>query len=122
MTGRLYILPIVLLGLFLTPTLTYACGKPAEKTEKPCCKKETSQTREKDCCKSHSQKDKNDDGCGGKCKNTSCHCPTINITNALPFVPELKHGFFPVEKQSVLYTESYISSGLRSIWLPPKIS
>ena len=97
-----------MLGFFLTPTLTYACGKPAEKTEKACCKKETSQTEKKDCCKSHSQKDKNDDCCGGKCKNPSCHCPTA------------PHNIF-LGKVTIAYTETYISSGFRSIWLPPKI-
>ena len=62
MTRQISILLIVMLGFFLTPTLTYACGKPAEKTEKSCCKKETSKTEKKDCCESHSQKDKNDEG------------------------------------------------------------
>jgi hypothetical protein len=36
-----------MLGFFLTPTLTYACGKSAEKTEKSCCKKETSKQKRK---------------------------------------------------------------------------
>lgn len=112
-----------MLGFFLTPTLTYACGTNTEKTEKSCCEKGTSKTDKKDCCKKdHSQKDKNDDGCGGKCKNPSCHCPTLNFTIALPFVSELKHRISFVEKQSILYTETYISSGFHSIWLPPKIS
>ena len=110
-----------MLGFFLTPTLTYACGKPAEKTEKACCKKETSQTEKKDCCKSHSQNDKNDDGCGGKCKNPSCHCPTAPLTIALPFVTEMKYHNIFLEKVTIAYTETYISSGFRSIWLPPKI-
>ncbi|HRP91094.1 MAG TPA: hypothetical protein PKX92_13770 [Edaphocola sp.] len=122
MTRQISILLIVMLGFFLTPTLTYACGKPAEKTEKSCCKKETSQTEKKDCCKSHSQDDKNDDDCNGQCGNHSCHCPTINITIALPFFPELNHSVFYAEKLSFFYTETHISSGFRSIWQPPKIS
>ena len=110
-----------MLGFFLTPTLTYACGKPAEKTEKACCKKETSQTEKKDCCKSHSQNDKNDDGCGGKCKNPSCHCPTALLTIALPFVTEMKYHNIFLEKVTIAYTKTYVSSGFHSIWLPPKI-
>ncbi len=121
MTRQISILLILMLGFFLTPTLTYACGKPAEKTEKACCKKETSQTEKKDCCKSHSQKDKNDDCCGGKCKNPSCHCPTAPLTIALPFVTEMKYHNIFLEKVTIAYTETYISSGFRSIWLPPKI-
>ena len=110
-----------MLGFFLTPTLTYACGKKSEKTEKSCCEKGTSQNDTKECCKkSHSQDNKNDNGCGGQCGNPSCHCPTVNIT--LPFVSEVKHNLFYVEKLSIYYTETYISSGFRSIWLPPKIS
>ena len=111
-----------MLGFFLTPTLTYACGKSAEKTEKPCCKKETSQTEKKDCCKNHSDNDKNNDGCGGKCKNPFCHCPTAPLTIAVHFVTETKNHNILLEKLSIAYTQSYVSSGFRSIWLPPKIS
>lgn len=121
MTRQISILLIVMLGFFLTPTLTYACGKSAEKTEKSCCKNETSKSEKKDCCKSHSQNDKNDDGCGGKCKNPSCHCPTTPPTIALPFVSKEKQNILFIEKQNIPYTETYISSGFLSIWLPPKI-
>lgn len=110
-----------MLGFFLTPTLTYACGKSAEKTEKSCCKNETSKSDKKDCYKSHSQKDKNDDFCGGKCKNPYCHCPTAPLTIALPFVTEMKYHNIFLEKVTITYTVTYISSGFRSIWLPPKI-
>ncbi|MCO5255090.1 MAG: hypothetical protein M9892_12090 [Bacteroidetes bacterium] len=124
MTRQISILLIMMLGFFLTPTLTYACGKKTEKTEKSCCEKSTSQTgNSKDCCKkSHSQDDKNDDDCNGQCGNSSCHCPTINITIALPIFPELKHSVFYAKKLNFFYTETYISSGFRSIWQPPKIS
>ena len=124
MTKQISILLIVMLGFFLTPTLTYACGKKTEKTEKSCCEKSPSQTGEtKECCKkSHSQDEKDDDGCNGQCGNPSCHCPTINISITLPIFSELKHSVFYVEKLNFLYTETYISSGFHSIWQPPKIS
>jgi hypothetical protein len=123
MTRQISILLIVMLGFFLTPTLTYACGTSAKKTEKSCCEKGASKADKKDCCKQdHSQKDKNDDGCGGQCGNSSCHCPTLNIAIALPFVSELKHNVFIAQKRSIPYTETYFSSGFLSIWLPPKIS
>lgn len=124
MTRRIFILLIVMLGFFLTPTLTYACGKKTEKTEKSCCEKSPSQTGDtKECCKkSHSQNDKNDDGCNGQCGNSSCYCPTINITIAFPVFSELRHSVFYTEKLSFFFTETYISSGFHSIWQPPKIS
>lgn len=110
-----------MLGFFLTPTLIYACGKSSEKTKQSCCKKETSKSDNKDCCKSHSQKDKNDDGCGGKCKNPACHCPTTTLTFALPSVTEIKYHKILFEKVTITCIETYISSGFRAIWLPPKI-
>ncbi|MBP7642689.1 MAG: hypothetical protein KA767_05085 [Saprospiraceae bacterium] len=118
---RQIILLIVMLGFFLTPTLTYACGKPAEKTEKSCCEKGVSISDKKDCCKTHSENDNNNDGCEGKCGHPSCHCPITPLTIALPFVSKEKHNFYFVEKQSIPYTETYTSSGFCSIWLPPKI-
>lgn len=123
MTKQIYILLIALLGFFLTPTLTYACSKSHTQTEKSCCDKKTSQTDKNDCCKnksSHNQKD--NDGCEGKCGHSSCHCPTITLTIALPFVSEMKHHIIVLEKLTIGYTQSYISSGFHSIWQPPKIS
>ena len=114
---------IVVLGFFLTPTLTYACGKSHTQTEKSCCDKKTSQTDKNDCCKnknSHNQKD-NDD-CGGKCGHSSCHCPTVSFS-FIPSTPELKYNLLVVaQKQFFLYSDPYISSGYHSIWQPPKIS
>lgn len=121
MTRQISIMLIVVLGFFLTPTLTYACGKSHTKTEKSCCDKKTSQTEKKDCCKNHTDNNQNNDGCGGKCKNASCHCPTPPLTIALPFVTEMKYHNIFLEKVTIAYTETYISSGFRSIWLPPKI-
>lgn len=111
-----------MLGFFLTPTLTYACGKSVEKTEKSCCKKETSKSDKKDCCKNHSQKDKNDDDCDGKCKNPSCHCPTAPLAFALTLDAGMKNHIIVLENLTFGYTQSYISSGFHSIWQPPKIS
>ncbi|MBL0303766.1 MAG: hypothetical protein IPQ23_19045 [Cytophagaceae bacterium] len=40
MTKKFHILLIILtLGIFATPTLTYACGTKSDQTEKSCCKK-----------------------------------------------------------------------------------
>ncbi|MBA3283786.1 MAG: hypothetical protein H0U27_01830 [Nitrosopumilus sp.] len=106
----------------MTPILSYACGTMSENMEKSCCKTETAQADKKDCCNnSHSNKN-NDDGCGGDCKDPSCHCPSINISIVLPFFSELACKDYFVEKQNFFEIETYISSGFHSIWLLPKIS
>lgn len=122
MTRQISIMLIVMLGFFLTPTLTYACGKSHTQTEKSCCDKKTSQTDKKDCCKnksSHNQKD--NDNCGGKCGNSSCHCPPISF-GFVPTLSEPKYSVLVVSKrQFFFYTNPYLSSGFHSIWQPPKI-
>ena len=119
---QISILLIVLLGFFLIPTQTFACGQSTEKIEKSCCEKETSKSDDKDCCKENSHKDASDDGCEGKCKDASCHCPSISISIALPFLSDWKNPTFFGKKHTILYLDTYISSGYLSIWLPPKIS
>lgn len=111
-----------MLGSYLTPTLSYACEKATETIEISCCKKENAQADTKDCCKqSSSSKGTSDDDCSGKCGNASCHCPGAKITIALPFIFGQKSTPTFVEKQSIHYTETYVSSLFRSIWQPPKI-
>ena len=80
------------LGIFATPTLTYACGKKSTKTEKSCCKKsKTEKSNKKECCKkSNSKSDNENNGCDGKCNNSNCSCPTVHFAFALPFYAELK--------------------------------
>ena len=122
MTRQIYILLIVMLGFFLTPTLTNACGKSHTKTEKSCCNKKTSQTDKKDCCINHTDNNQNNDGCDGKCKNHSCHCPTVCFGCTLPFTSEPKYSILVVSKKQFFpYTNPYPSSGFHSIWQPPKI-
>ncbi|HRB86127.1 MAG TPA: hypothetical protein PLE27_05870 [Bacteroidia bacterium] len=122
MTKQIYILLIATLGFFLTPTLSYACGKSHTKTEKSCCDKKSSQTEKKDCCKNHSDNEKDNDGCGGKCGHSSCHCPTVCFGCTLPFTSEPKYNVLVVSKKQFFpYSDPYISSGFHSIWLPPKI-
>jgi len=123
MTRQIFILLAVVLGFFLTPTPTYACGGTAGKTEKSCCAKGTSKTDKKDCSQQeHSKKSDTNDGCGGQCENPSCHCPAFSFNSILPFFPELNHNAYFAKIQSIPYTETYASSGFLSIWLPPKIS
>jgi hypothetical protein len=120
---RLHILIIILtLGFFLSPTLSYACGT---KTEKSCCKKETtSKTEKKDCCNSRNSKDK-DNSCGGKCGHSNCTSSTsINFSLISTFEIDFNsiNLDFSSEKQKFYNTKTFISSGFSSVWLIPKIS
>ena len=126
MAKKFHILLIILtLGFFATPTLTYACGTKATKTEKSCCKKSKSEkSSKKDCCKknkSHNDKDSND--CDGKCNNSNCSCPTIHFAFTIPSYAEIKAKTYFAEskKAKLYYNENYLSDGFTSIWTPPNI-
>jgi hypothetical protein len=122
MKKRLHIIIIILtLGFFLSPTLSYACGT---KTEKSCCKKETtSKTEKKDCCKGKHPKDE-DESCGGKCGHSNCTSSTsINFSIISSYEINFKNNSFDfsAEKSKFYHSKTFISSGFTSVWLPPKI-
>lgn len=123
MKKRLHILIIILtLGLFSSPTLSYACGT---KTEKSCCKKETtSKTVKKDCCNGKNSKDQ-DNSCGGKCGHSNCTSSTsMNFSLISTFEIDFNsiNFDFSSEKQKFYNTKTFISSGFSNVWLIPKIS
>lgn len=118
MTKKFYILLLVTLGFLLGPTLTYAHGT---KKEMPCCKKEFTV---KDCCKKKDS-NKKEHNCDNSCVGNSCGCPTAycGYSSILSFQTENNSLFsFSERKQNYYYSEIFISSDFRSIWLPPKIS
>ena len=121
MKKRLYILIIILtLGIFTVPTLSYACGT---KTEKSCCtKKTTSKIEKKDCCKNKQSKEE-DNSCGGKCGHSNCTASTVNLSLISSYEIEFKNNNFDffTKKQNFYHSETFISSGFTSVWLPPKI-
>ena len=126
MIKKFYILLIIfILGSFAKPSMTYACGMSAAKTEKSCCKKKNAELNKKnDCCKNDkTSSHKNDDGCSGKCKNPSCKCPLVHFSYILTFFTEVKtKPFFAESERSKFYDKkTYISSGFYSIWTPPNI-
>lgn len=110
-----------MLGFFL-PTSTYACGT---KTEKTCCKKETtSKTEKKDCCNGKHSKDK-DNSCGGKCGHSNCTSSTsanFSLISTFEFDFNNTNFNFSSEKQKFYNSKTFISSGFSSVWLIPKIS
>lgn len=121
MKKRLHILIIILtLGIFTLPTLSYACGT---KTEKSCCaKKTTSKNEKKDCCKNKQSKEE-DNSCGGKCGHSNCTASTVNFSLISFYEIEFKNNNFDfsTEKPKFYHSETFISSGFTSVWLPPKI-
>ena len=121
MKNRLHILIIILtLGFFLSPTLSYACGT---KTEKSCCKKETSsKTENKDCCNGKHSKDK-DNSCGGKCGHSNCTTSSVTFSIISFNEIQFKNNIFDFssEKPKFYPSKTFISSGFTSVWLPPKI-
>ena len=116
---HLYIV-ILTLGFFLMPSMMYACGTTSEKG---CCKKEVSAKSEKnECCKNKSSNDKNN-SCGGKCGHANCTSSTTNFSVISFYEIEfINNNFdFSSNKSKFHHSETYISSGFSSVWLPPKI-
>lgn len=119
--NKFHILVIVLFGFLLMPSNSFACGT---KTEKSCCKKEiTSKTEKKDCCNGKHSKDK-DNSCGGKCGHSNCTSSTsINFSLISFYEIEFKNNNFDfsTKKPKFYHSETFISSGFTSVWLPPNI-
>jgi len=121
---RFYILLIVVLGFFLTPTSTFACENNSKK--KSCNKETSSKTYTDDCCCSNDNhyKNKNHCNCGGKCGHSKCGCPSTNTAFISSYQLKSRNGIFTFssKKQKFSNSETFISSGFYSLWLIPKIS
>ncbi|MFQ3173537.1 MAG: hypothetical protein ACI9WT_001385 [Flavobacterium sp.] len=119
---KIHMLLIVLLGVFLMPTSTFACGDHSEKNS--CSKEMSAKAGMKDCCSkdSHS-KNKNNNGCNGKCGHGMCSVPSLNIGIVSSIAAEIdEHVFnFSTKKQKFYQSVSFTSDGYSSIWLIPKI-
>lgn len=122
MTRKAHIFTLILmLGFFLIPASTYACET---KTEKSCCKKETSsKTEKKDCCKDKQSKGQGKN-CGGKCGHSNCTTSTVQLSIVASNEIEFKTNLFnfATKKQKIYHYETDISSGFYFVWLPPKIN
>ncbi|MBC7845278.1 MAG: hypothetical protein H7Y10_02155 [Flavobacterium sp.] len=120
--NKFHILVLVILGFFLMPTATFACGSHSGKNS---CSKETSADMEKmDCCKKdpHSKNNSNK-GCNGKCGHSNC-VTTSNQYNVAYFDIKFTNNDFVLfeKKQNYFNSETNLSSGFYSLWLIPKIS
>ncbi len=120
--NKFHILVIVLLGFFLMPTVTFACGGHSEKNS---CNKETSASTEKmDCCKNDNHsKNKNHDGCNGKCGHSNCVTTSTQFSAVFFEIKFNNNNFdFSEKNQNYFNSKANLSSGFCSLWLIPKIS
>ena len=120
MSKKVHILFLVLtLGFFLTSGASYACGKSSGKTsceEKVTSTKANSDSCQKECCK------KDQHGCNGKCAHSGCTTSGLQFSLISENEFNLNHVFnFSLERPILYYTETPVSDGFTSIWLPPKI-
>ncbi len=125
MSKKLHILVLLFtLGLFVVPSVGYACGTKSVKTEKTCCSEKTSIKKEsKSCCDSTSTKDE-DNSCKGKCGHSNCTTVSsvgfsLFVYNEIEFT---NNNFdFSTKKSKFHHSENLLSDGFVSIWLIPKI-
>ncbi|MES2240413.1 MAG: hypothetical protein V4497_09165 [Bacteroidota bacterium] len=120
--NKIYIIVLVLLGFFLMPGATYACGSGSGNHS---CKMEmSSKTKGMDCCnkKSNSKHTKNK-GCTGKCGESMCSVSSVNIGIASSIQYEILNVVFNFsdKKQNFSNSVSFPSDGYTSLWLIPKI-
>ena len=119
---------IGILGLFFSPVMSYACKAPTkgiEVKEMSCCASTEEQPHskedcKKDCCDS-TDKDSND--CSGKCGSDSClSAPTHFAATNLSFQYDQNHLIIESKNSYPIYLQPVYSSGVSSIWQPPKIT
>ncbi|MEC4005589.1 hypothetical protein OX283_013040 [Flavobacterium sp. SUN052] len=112
---------LVTFGFFLLPSVTYACGT---KSQNECCKTVSSSKKEnKDCCNSKHSNDKKNNSCGGKCGHSNCTTSSVSFS-VIPFYEvQFKNNAldFFTEKSKFYHSETFITSGFTTVWLPPKI-
>lgn len=116
-------LSMCLLGFFLIPGEALACSSHKTeivKKDKSCCD-HSSDHQSKQACKKNCCKDsEGDSGCSGACGAKSCHNSSTTF-----WIHNLKYShntfFFENEKSYSFYKQPYYSSGVYSIWQPPKI-
>lgn len=120
--NKFHIILLVILGLFLEPTVTFACGSHSGKDS---CNKETAANSEKmDCCQKNSHsKNKKHDGCNGKCGHSNCVTTPTQFSAVFFELKFNNNNFeFSEKKQNYFNSETNLSGGFYSLWLIPKIS
>lgn len=120
--NKIYIILIALLGFFLMPGATYACGSDSGNHS---CKMEmSSKTKMKDCCsKKSNSKESKGKGCSGKCGQSMCSVSSVNIgiASSIQYAILNTAFSFSEKKQNFSHAISFPSAGYASLWLIPKI-
>jgi hypothetical protein len=123
MLRKKYILLLAMFGFFMITNIAFACHSEPQKES---CQKELSTTFQKTACceKDKNTKDKKHQGCSGACKTILCNHSYISIGFPVVSYSSLNPDALIVssKKQNYYYSETFLSSDFRSIWLPPKIS
>ncbi|WP_432671514.1 hypothetical protein [Flavobacterium sp. SM2513] len=111
---------LLLLGAFLVPSMSFACGISAKKA---CCKKEMSAKSEKKKCCEESPSKKEHKGCEGKCGHSNCTSASVSSIFAIfdESIFSTNSFDFSNERPSFYDSKTFISSGFSSLWLIPKI-
>jgi hypothetical protein len=107
-------------GFLLSTANAFACET---KSNTCCCKSENISDSKKECCKKTIQKSKENKGCNGKCGHSGCNIPVVQLVVIVPFITEINFcPFFKSSKKDKFYDfQTHVSSGFKSIWLPPVI-
>lgn len=119
---KFYFLAFLLLGIFLMPGNTFACGSKSEMHHSAT--EMSSTNSKKDCCDVVADhKDKKHHCCNNNCKDSKCICtPSSGVFLILNETAlQARNYDFCTEKQKFDYPESSISSGFCSLYLKPKI-
>jgi hypothetical protein len=117
---KIHFIVIVLIGFFLIPNSTFACGMTSKKAS---CKTEmNSENCKMKCCQKKS-KNKSEKGCEGKCGKSTCQIQTVSFGAILPNLSETNINYFLIStlKQVFYNHETNISAGFYFIWSPPNI-
>lgn len=120
------VLSVFMLVFFLMPEETAACAahtKEVVKEQKSCCtdsqhEKHAEESHKKDCCEDHTD---NHSDCAGNGCGTSCHHSSqpFGVHQIAKNSDDIFH--FEDKNSYPIYQQPHYSSGVYSIWQPPKI-
>ena len=115
MNRLLNIAIMILFGFTMMPTVSHACNINHSDIQQSTV---TPTTKSHSCCDENSVHEK--DCCSDDCNNSSC-CASATNSIIIPFYTEYTYISFFQEKNEISPLNQPVSSGFRTIWLPPKI-
>ncbi|MCW2120574.1 hypothetical protein [Flavobacterium sp. 7A] len=123
---KIHIYIVVLLGIFMMPNSTMACGNKKEPIEQKECTKEkmkSHDSKKMDCCASNSKSKSDKKSCDGKCGHSKCSTSSVQTIAFLAFDATIPFNCFDfsVQKLKIDQAVGFLSDGYSSLWLIPKI-